>query len=435
MRLSRLVSSGPRATWAFGAVPLALALVLALGGCGDSTDKRGEQSAGGQTGAPGAAVPPLRLERVGFEDLPGWRAEDFEGALMALRASCARVDGQPEDRAIGTEAIALTAGDFATACAGLPDTAPGPGADAGAVRHFFQDHFVPYRVLGPEGAEGLFTGYFEAELMGSRMRTDTYDTPIYGLPEDLIVADLGRFSDDLAGERIVGRVEGGRFVPYPDRGAIEGGYLAERDLELLWIDDPVDVFLLQVQGSGRVILPDGEVVRVGFAGHNGRPYRSIGRVLIERGDLAPHAASWDGIRGWITENPEKARALFAENPRFVFFREVPARTGPGQPDGPIGAQGVPLTPGRSLAVDRGLIPLGLPVWLDTTRPGESDAPLRRLMVAQDTGGAIKGAVRGDYFWGHGDAALAEAGRMRSRGAYYLLLPEAAATRRRAAPSS
>jgi membrane-bound lytic murein transglycosylase A len=243
------------------------------------------------------------------------------------------------------------------------------------------------------------------------------------VPEDLVVADLGRFSEELAGKRVVGRVEDGRFVPYPERGEIESGLLAERGLELLWIDDPVDVFLLQVQGSGRVVLPDGEVVRVGFAGHNGRPYRSIGRVLIERGAIEPHAASWDGIRGWIEENPDEAHALFAENPRFVFFREID-----GAADGPIGAQGVPLTPRRSLAVDRSLVPLGLPVWLDTTRPGDSDVPLRRLMVAQDTGGAITGPVRGDFFWGYGETALAEAGRMKSRGRYFLLLPNPAAAR-------
>jgi membrane-bound lytic murein transglycosylase A len=241
--------------------------------------------------------------------------------------------------------------------------------------------------------------------------------------------DLGRFDEALAGKRIVGRVEDGRFAPYPDRGAIEDGLLAGRDLELLWIDDPVDVFLLQVQGSGRVVLPDGEVVRVGFAAHNGRPYRSIGRVLIERGELQPHAASWEGIRGWIEANPDEAAALFAENPRFVFFRLLDGE------DGPIGAQGVALTAERSLAVDRRYIPLGAPLWLDATMPGGDQTPLRRLMVAQDAGGAINGPVRGDFFWGYGDAALAMAGKMKSRGRYFLLLPTTAADRMMAAAAA
>ena len=194
---------------------------------------------------------------------------------------------------------------------------------------------------------------------------------------------------------------------------------------MLWIDDPVDVFMLHVQGSGRVVLPDSSVVRVGFAGHNGRAYESIGRALIEQGELKPGQASWNDIRDWIRRNPQKAVALFALNPRYIFFRVI---EGVPPEAGPIGAQGVPLTPGRSLAVDRRYVPLGLPVWLDTTWPSEPQRPLRRLLVAQDAGGAIKGVVRGDFFWGYGNDALAYAGKMKSRGRYYLLLPNAAAER-------
>ena len=193
---------------------------------------------------------------------------------------------------------------------------------------------------------------------------------------------------------------------------------------MLWIDDPVDVFMLHVQGSGRVVLPDKRVVRVGFAGHNGLPYESIGRALIDQGELQPGKASWPEIRDWIQRNPAKAAALFALNPRFIFFRFI---EGVPSEAGPIGAQGVPLTPGRSLAVDRRYVPLGLPVWLDTTWPSEQ-RPLQRLLIAQDAGNAIKGVVRGDYFWGYGADALAFAGKMKSRGRYYLLVPAAAAAR-------
>lgn len=402
--------------------PLAL-----LAACGEPSDRRAEE-------APAPVEPTaqeaLHLTPVGFDALPGWGSDDFDGALQALRRSCERLTAQPADRALGGEALPLTAGDFAPVCRAAPDE---DAADPATVRAYFETHFRPFaaRDAADDDDVGLITGYFEAELAGARARGDGFETPIYAAPGDLVTADLGRFDQDLAGTRLVGRVENGAFVPYPDRGAIESGMLADRDLELLWIDDPVDVFLLQVQGSGRVVLPDGEVVRVGFAAHNGRPYRSIGRVLIERGELAPHAASWDGIRGWIDRNPARAADLFAENPRFVFFRLLESDA-----DGPIGAQGVPLTPGRSLAVDRRFIPLGLPIWLDSSMPGDDGAPLRRLMVAQDVGGAIKGPVRGDFFWGYGDEALAQAGRMKSPGRFFLLAPKTAAERiAAAAPGS
>ncbi|MCR9219473.1 MAG: MltA domain-containing protein [Alphaproteobacteria bacterium] len=411
----------PRLLWLIA--PLAL-----LAACGEPSDRRAEE-------APAEAEPSaqeaLQLTPVGFDALPGWTSDDFEGALQALRRSCGRLKAQPADRALSGDALSLTAGDFGPACGALPDEAA--AADPATVRAYFEAHFHPFaaRDAADDDDVGLITGYFEAELTGAREPGDGFETPIYAAPGDLITADLGRFDQDLAGTRLVGRVEDGAFVPYPDRRSIEAGMLANRDLELLWIDDPVDVFLLQVQGSGRVVLPDGEVVRVGFAAHNGRPYRSIGRVLIERGELAPHAASWDGIRGWIDRNPARAAELFAENPRFVFFRLLETDA-----DGPIGAQGVPLTPGRSLAVDRRFIPLGLPIWLDSSMPGEDGAPLRRLMVAQDVGGAIKGPVRGDFFWGYGDEALAQAGRMKSPGRFFLLAPKPAAERiAAAAPGS
>lgn len=370
-------------------------------------------------------APTLMLERVGYADLPGWAEDDPREALAAFRRSCARFASLPDDRPVGTDAAPVAAGDWKKACAGLETQAKGASADE--LRAAFAAHFTPYRASDRGDTEGLFTGYFEAELDGARNPGGRYGHPIYARPDDHIVANLGRFDPELQGRSIVGRVESGALVPYPDRGEIEAGLLADRGLELFWATDSVDVFLLQVQGSGRINLPDGTVARVGFAAHNGRPYKSIGRALIDRGELESHQASWQGIRGWIEANPDRAAELFAVNPRFIFFREI-------EGEGPIGAQGVALTPGRSLAIDPAFVPLGTPIWLDTTWPSDANRPLRRLMVAQDTGGAIKGPIRGDFFWGFGAPALAEAGRMRSRGGYYLLLPNAVADRL-AAPAS
>lgn len=367
----------------------------------------------------------LELREIGFADLAGWRDDRLAEALPAFRRSCVRLAPVPDDRALGTPPLPMRAGDWQGACAAL---AALPDGDDGAARTYFETWFVPFRVGDGQDEEGLITGYFEAELHGDTAPSATFATPLYARPPDLVSVDLGRFDDELTGRTLAGRVEDGRLVPYPDRAAIEAGLLAGQGLELVWVDDPVDAFLLQVQGSGRVILPDGSVKRLGFAGHNGLPYRSIGRALIDRGDLRAHEASWQGIRDWLARNPGAQAELFAVNPRFVFFRAL------GGQDGPIGAEGVALTPGRSLAVDRRYIPLRLPLWLETTWPNDVDRPLNRLMVAQDTGGAITGPVRGDFFWGSGDAALAEAGRMRQRGGYALLLPLPAAERVRAAAS-
>jgi membrane-bound lytic murein transglycosylase A len=392
-----------------------VALVLGLAAC---------EAEKAEPPAPEEIPSGLRLDAATFAELPGWAEDDLGGAAQALARSCERLKRLPADRDVGSVEMPTTAAEWWPAC----DAVLVAGTDPVALRAALEASYEPFLVLDraeeadPEAAaDGLFTGYFEAELTGSRVRDATFATPLYGRPGDLVQVNLGSFDPDLAGKGIVGVVRDGRLVPYLERGAIEAGALDDQDLELLWIDDPVDVFLLHVQGSGRVILPDGDVVRVGFAAHNGHGYRSIGRKLIDDGELEAHEASWPGIRGWVEANPDKAADLFAHNPRFIFFREL---TG----DGPIGAEGVALTPERSLAVDTRYIPLGAPIWLDTTRPGVGGDPLRRLMVAQDKGGAIKGVVRGDFFWGYGDAALAEAGRMKSRGRYFVLLPKGLAER-------
>jgi membrane-bound lytic murein transglycosylase A len=368
-----------------------------------------------------AAVPPekpaerLNLAPVEFADLPGWGADDAAQALSALARSCARLDGLPPDRPLDPDLrSAGTVAQWRAICAALP-------AGAGAARAYFERWFQPYRAAGNDGAQGLFTGYYEPELKGSRQPGGRFTVPLYGVPADLVQIDLGQFAPDLKGRSIAGRVEHGRLRPYPDRARIEAAHLKDKGLEILWLDDPVDAFFLQVQGSGRVVLPDGGAVRVGFAGHNGHGYVPIGRLLIEGGKVPRENMSMQAIRDWLRANPAEAQELMRRNPRYVFFRELASAD---TPDGPIGAHGVALTPGRSLAVDRRFVPLGVPLWLDTTDP--DGRPLRRLMVAQDVGGAIQGPVRGDIFFGAGEAALEQAGRMRSPGAYYLLLPRSAA---------
>jgi len=378
-----------------------------------------------ETAAVPAPMPPerpaerLTLAPVAFTDLPGWGEDDTGQVVPALARSCAKLDALPADRPLDRDLKqAGTVADWRAVCAALPT---GKGAEAAAVRGFFERHFRPYRASGNDDASGLFTGYYEPELKGSRRQGGRFIVPLYGVPADLVQIDLGQFAPDLKGRSIAGRVEQGRLRPYPDRSLIETAYLKGKGLEILWVDDPVDAFFLQVQGSGRVVLPDGGAVRVAFAGHNGHGFVPIGRLLIESGKIPREKMSMQAIRDWLRANPAEAAGLMRRNPRYVFFREL---AGANAADGPLGAQGVALTPGRSLAVDRRFVPLGVPLWLDTTAP--DGAPLRRVMVAQDIGGAIQGPVRGDIFFGAGEAALEQAGRMRSPGAYYLLLPRAAA---------
>jgi len=324
----------------------------------------------------------LQLSALTYDRLPGWSEDDPRGALDAFLRSCpVLTEDRPTKPANGNGnaglpgGVALMPADWRAPCA---EAATMTAASPEQVRAFFERSFRPFAAAGNEGADGLFTGYFEIELLGARTRTERFPVPIYRLPPDHVQADLGVFDPELKGRRIVGRVEAGRLIPYFSRGEIENGALHGRGLEMMWINDPVDVFMLHVQGSGRVVLQDGAVVRVGFAGHNGRAYESIGRKLIEEGELQPGKASWDDIRDWIRRNPDKAASLFALNPRFIFFRFI---EGIPPEAGPIGAEGVPLTPGRSLAVDRRYIPLGVPMWLDTTWPSAPDKRLRRRMVA------------------------------------------------------
>ena len=360
--------------------------------------------------------PELRLEPASFADLPGWGADDPRPALAALARSCAVLARRAAEDALGRQPAFGRVGDWRPACGALAE----PAADPAEARGRLERLLRPWLVTDRGTAEGLFTGYFEPLLAGARAPDPVNRHPLYRRPPDLVTVELGRFDPTLVGRRIAGRVEQGRLVPYASRAEIDAGALAGRGLELAWVADPVALFFLHVQGSGRIELAEGGWMRVGYADQNGHPYRAIGRDLVEMGALPREAVSMQSIQAWLRAHPERTFELLHKNPSYVFFRELPAEAGA---PGPPGAQGVPLTPGRSLAVDRRFLPLGVPLWLDTTAPlPEGERPLRRLVVAQDTGGAIRGPVRGDLFWGAGPEAEHTAGQMRSRGRYWVFLP-------------
>ena len=354
---------------------------------------------------------PARFSQEPWSALPGWSDDRVEESWPAWLVSCRAL--------LAREATRET---WQAPC----DAAAGVDArDRDAVRRYFETQFAPWSVSFPDGrTTGLVTGYYEPLLQGSRAKSAAFGVPLYAAPDDLLTVDLASLYPELKDKRVRARVEGKRVVPYWTRGEIERGAAALQDKVLVYVADPVDAAFLQIQGSGRVALPDGSVMRVGYADQNGHPFRSIGRVLIERGELTRDTASMQAIKAWARRNPDKLEALLDENPSYVFFRDVappPAGTIDATIDGPYGSLGVPLLAGRAVAVDARAIPLGAPVFLATTYP-LSDRRLERLALAQDTGGAIRGAVRADYFWGFGDEAGREAGRMRQDGSLWLLWP-------------
>jgi len=367
-----------------------------------------------------AALPslPAKYAQVAWSALPGWTDDNVSEIWPAFRAGCAALVNAPATRTVWEAACAASASVVATAQ--LPDKT--------AVRAFFERNFSPWQVTAADGADtGMITGYYEPLLNGSRVRSDRYRVPLYAAPDDLLTIDLTELYPDLKDRRLRGRVQGKKVIPYWTRADIENGKGPSAMKQLVYVDDPVEAFFLQIQGSGRVRLAEGGIVRVGYADQNGHPFRSIGRILIDRGELTLSQASMQGIKEWGRKNPEKLLPLLDENPSYIFFREVPppvAGTPEAEIDGPIGTLGVPLLRERTLAVDTRSIPLGAPVFLGTTYPLTS-RPLNRLMMAQDTGGAIRGAVRGDFFWGFGDEAGRQAGRMKQDGKMWILWPVAA----------
>ncbi|ALJ34009.1 murein transglycosylase [Azospirillum brasilense] len=358
----------------------------------------------------------LVLTPVAFAALPGWSADRVAEAVPAFQRSCAKVKALAADRSIGPDGVGGKAADWQAPCAELAKLPPG---DDAAARAYFETWFTPYAAANNEERRGLFTGYYEVELKGSRTPDPAFPVPLYKRPADLVMVDLGEFADRWKGERTAGRVTAGRLKPFEDRAAIEAGALSGKGLELVWLQDPIATFFLHIQGSGRVSFPDGTETRVGYAAQNGHKYVAIGRELIDRGALKREEVSLQTIRAWLQANPGEAAALMNKNPSYVFFQELKG-------EGPNGAQNVALTPGRSLAIDSKFLPYGVPVWLDAEDPLDAQTRLRRLLIAQDTGGAIRGPVRGDVFWGHGPEAEEKAGVMKSAGEYYVLLPKTVA---------
>ena len=337
-----------------------------------------------------------------WEMLPDWQTIDLQQAWAAFWQSCNALKNKSDWQPVCTRANELTQQDNAT------------------LRNFFEEGFTPYQVFNTDGSsEGLITGYYEPKLYGSRVKTARFRYPLYRVPDDLLVVDLSEVYPELKDFRLRGRLEGNRVVPYYDRGEIDNGKAPLQGGELLWVDNAVDLFFLQIQGSGRIELPDGNLVKVGYAQQNGHPYTSIGRTLVDMGAFTIEQSSMQNIKLWAEKNPDKLYEVLEQNSSYVFFRELPASL-----SAPLGALGVPLTNEYSLAVDARTIPLGAPVFLSTTYPNTTE-PLNRLMLAQDTGGAIKGAVRGDFFWGFGDQAGAQAGRMKQVGQMWVLFPRGA----------
>ena len=362
-----------------------------------------------------AAARPI-FEPTDFQAIAGWADTDHRSALMAFRRSCAEIEstGQAFQRKV---AYGGTRQDWLAICGRLKT--------AGDPRHFFEESFTPLIVSDPERPQGLFTGYYEPEAEGSLTPGGLYKVPLYAKPTDLIGFDAATAKRlGLA----YGRKVDGKAEAYYTRREIEEGALKGQGLELVWLKDWADAFFIQVQGSGRVRLPDGKVMRLAYAAKTGLPYTAIGGVLVARGVLTRENASMQTIRAWMHENPKSARELMWENKSFVFFRKNTT----GDPElGPPGAQKVALTPFHSLAIDRSLWMFGTPVWLDTKAPkGESGelVPFRALLVAQDTGTAIKGHARGDVFWGAGEEAALTAGQMKSPGRMIVLLPKPLAKR-------
>lgn len=367
---------------------------LALASCGEKKEPAQPEE-----------KPAFQLQKASFSDLSGWKKDNINQAVEAFKKSCRKILQEKNDYMSNAQAR-IPVKDYQDVCQKLTKVSPKD------YRKFLETNFTPYLVTYENSSEGKFTSYYEAEIHASKTPSAEYKYPVYGRPDDLIEINLQDFDPELPRRRLVGRVENKKFVPYFTRAEIEKNKINAP--VVLWGNDHVDIYVMQIQGSAVAVLDDGSRIRIGYAETNGRKFQGIGSILLQKGLLAPGKASMDKIKKWLKENYPAAAEHMNENERFVFHRLVDA-------EGPLGAHGVPLTAGRSLAVDRQYIPLGALLWLETTSPDKKE--IKKLVVAQDIGGAIKGAVRGDYFWGSGgDEILELAGKMHSKGQYYIFVP-------------
>lgn len=347
----------------------------------------------------------LEYTPVAFADIKGWNNDDLQEAFHAYSLSCEKLQNNKAEF-LGNAALKIRTSDYLRICTKRPSSAQD-------FRKFLEENFVPYLISFDGNSEGKFTSYYEAEINASRDKKGQYSVPIYGKPNDLIEFDPHDFDKTMPSKRLVGKLNNNKLVPYSTRAEIVN-YGVDAPI-ILWADSYVDVYVMQIQGSAIANLDDGSKVRIGFADTNGREFKGIGSILLEQKAIKPGEASMGKIKKWLKKNPQVANKYLDKNQRYVFHKLSEA-------EGPLGALGVPLTAGRSLAVDKAYIPLGALLWLETSGPNRE--VIKKLVIAQDIGSAIKGAVRGDYFWGSGgDDVLELAGKMNSKGRYFVLLPK------------
>ncbi|WP_052600499.1 murein transglycosylase A [Microvirga lotononidis] len=366
------------------------------------------------TGAASALADQARLEPLPFQDLAGWEADDHDAAFRAFLRSCRALEASAAE----LRPAQAPQADLLAVCREALKT---PDLGRAEARRFFETHFQPVAVT-PRSGDGFLTGYYEPEFQGSRTPDATYRVPLLDRPADLVTIPQGETLPGLDKGLQAARRSKDGYEPYPDRAAIEEGALGTLARPIVYLREPGEAFIIHVQGSARIRLDDGSVMRVAYAGRNGRPYTSIGRLLVQRGEMDLETMTLEKLMGWLKSHPEPAKALMRQNQSYIFFREA-GELAPE--DGPIGGAGTPLVPGRSLAVDRSLWTYGLPVWLDGQLPlslGEAE-PLRRLMIAQDTGSAIVGPARGDFFFGSGEEAGRRAGLLRHAVRFVVLQPK------------
>lgn len=354
----------------------------------------------------------LFLIKTNFSNLPDWEKDDHNLALETLQKTCSTIVKQDHQKLFSNSMP--QGGTFETwqkICLAINQV---DKSDVAGARKFFEYWFRPYHVYNNFKTQGLFTGYYLPILKCSLSKNEGYIEPIYAIPDDWVKVDLGAFDEKLKGKTIVGRVKDHLLSRYPDRAAIINGAIDKKSQVLAWCENKVDVAFAHVQGSAVVQLnSEPKQFLIGYEGSNGRSYTAIGKVLIKNSELTPQNSSMQDIRAWLTQHPEKIDIVLNQNASYVFFRIL-------KNDAPLGSQQVPLTPERSLAIDKKYLPLGAPIWLDTVTPDSTI--FRHLLIAQDTGGAIKGVIRGDVYWGTGDRAELIAGHMKSQGSYWILLP-------------
>lgn len=360
--------------------------------------------------------PETHLRQAAFTDLPGWNTTDASQSLAAFQISCKAFLKQDPEKPSGSQFIKLKIKDWHPACKAALSVKANSAKEAKA---FFERWFTPYMFFKDKPVQGLFTGYYLPLVKGSLKRSERFNTPIYDVPDNLITVNLGAFDPDLLHHRkLIGRLKGKQLVPYYTRAEISEGAIDKHAKVLVWIEDEVERQFLEIEGSGIIELPHGEKIHIGYAAENGAPYTALAKVLIDQGVMTRDNASMQRIRAYFKEHPEQIRTVLNHNRSFVFFNLRSQKAA-------LGSQGVGLTAGYSLAVDRRWLPMGVPLWLNTTHLDDhhqKQIDFQRLMIAQDTGGAIKGPVRGDVFWGAGEKAISIAGHMKNPGYYWVFLP-------------